>query len=355
MFLLTDYDYELPEELIAQTPLSTRDSSRLMVVNRRSQTLSHYRFQDLADFLYPGDVLVLNNTRVIPGRLFGRKASGGKIEVLILNYAEAVSRRQAGKSVECRCLIRASKGPKVGMRLNFEAELEAEVIDRSEGTYLLRFFCDNAFETILDRIGKIPLPPYIKREEAPDGSDRKTYQTVYAKHKGAIAAPTAGLHFTANLLETLRRQGVRIATITLHVGYGTFLPVRVDDIRTHRMHAETYTITPDTVDIINRAKAEGHRVIAVGTTSVRTLEYAADESGTLTSGSAACDLYIYPGYRFKVVDALITNFHLPKSTLLMLVSAFAGRETILDAYAQAIKNRYRFFSYGDAMLIHNAA
>ncbi|MFZ7125063.1 MAG: tRNA preQ1(34) S-adenosylmethionine ribosyltransferase-isomerase QueA [Desulfobacterales bacterium] len=353
MFSINDYDYPLPEHLIAQHPVAGRDRSRLLVVDRRSGRLQHRRFDALTELLSPGDVLVVNNTEVVPARLYGRKATGGRVEVLILDYTEGLKRyRTAGRFVS-PCLIRASKRPRVGSRIRFDSDFHAEVIDSCEDLHTLRFECTGDVEAAISRMGCPPLPPYIRRD--PDSPERRrdvdNYQTVYACVKGAIAAPTAGLHFTAPLLEELRAAGIEVATVTLHVGYGTFLPVRVDDIREHRMHGERFDLPPETVAAVDRARDAGRRVVAVGTTSVRTLENAVDPNGRLTAGRGENHLFIYPGYEFRAVDAMITNFHLPKSTLLMLVSAFAGMETIRSAYAEAIRNEYRFFSYGDAMLI----
>ena len=343
MYELNDYDYELPEALIAQQPAARRDQSRLLKLDRRSGVISHGTFGDVVDLLLPGDVLVRNNTQVIPGRLLGRKPTGGRVEVLVLDYAQGAQR------LEFTCLVRASKRPKPDSRLLFEEGLEARVIAVQERSCTLAFEGVADFEQTLERIGHVPLPPYIRRNDTE--SDHATYQTVYAAHKGAIAAPTAGLHFTQPLLDRLTERGVRIVDLTLHVGYGTFLPVKEDDIRRHRMHAEWFTLPLQTVDVVNRAKIQGHRIIAVGTTCVRTLEYCARPEGRLQAQTGSCDLFIYPGYAFKIVDAMITNFHLPKSTLLMLVSAFAGRERILGAYAEAVSKGYRFYSYGDAMMV----
>ncbi|MFO7860249.1 MAG: tRNA preQ1(34) S-adenosylmethionine ribosyltransferase-isomerase QueA [Desulfosalsimonas sp.] len=343
------YDYDLPEELIAQHPADIRQDSRLLVVSRADGTTAHRRFYQIADLLCAGDVLVVNNTKVIPARLFGHKASGGKIEVLLIDYA---GRKQTGTRpdrFECRCLIRASKAPPPGTRLVFDDSLHAEVISAENGTFVVEFTCSARFEEILHKIGHVPLPPYIRRTG--QKHDRHAYQTVYAAENGAVAAPTAGLHFSRGLLEKIRQNGVEIAEITLHVSYGTFMPVRVTNIREHQMHTEHYEISAPAADRINAARANGRRIVAVGTTSVRTLEYAADDFGHIQSGSGQCDLFIYPGYRFKAVDAMITNFHLPRSTLLMLVAAFAGKENIMAAYRDAISERYRFFSYGDAMFI----
>ncbi len=351
MFSINDYNYDLPTELIAQQPARQRDSALLLCLNRQSGELTHHRFNEIVSQLHRTDVLVINDTAVIPGRLTGRKNSGGRVEVLLSGYG-AGGKPENGHPV-CRCMVKASKRPAAGTWLHFAAGLKARVLDYRNGTCTLEFHGSNDFENLIDRIGQVPLPPYIKRAAGrkPPCDDRKSYQTVYARHKGAIAAPTAGLHFTRELLDRLQAAGVHIAPVTLHVGYGTFLPVRVNDIRGHKMHAESFRIPPQSAQIINAARSQGGRVVAVGTTCVRTLEYAADANGQVRAGSGSCDLFIYPGYRFKVVDALITNFHLPKSTLLMLVAAFAGRQKILEAYRRAVENRYRFYSYGDAMLI----
>jgi S-adenosylmethionine:tRNA ribosyltransferase-isomerase len=352
LYSLSDYFYELPPERIAQKPAENRENSRLLVLNREKNPLSHHHFSDIADFLHPPDLLVINDTEVIPGRLYGRKSTGGKCEFLLLNYGEKRHRTQADGSVICQCLIRASKRPGPGVKFYFDADLQAETLDFQKGVHTVRFSCPENFEKVLFRIGNMPLPPYIRRNGAEEiCDDRKVYQTVYASQKGAVAAPTAGLHFTKELLEKIRAKGVGIVRITLHVGYGTFVPVRVKDIRKHEMHSEWFSLSSETAARINEAREKGGRVVAVGTTSVRTLEYLADEKGVLSAGSGECNLFIYPGYRFRAVSAMITNFHLPESTLLMLVSAFAGREKILAAYRQAIKEKYRFYSYGDAMLI----
>jgi S-adenosylmethionine:tRNA ribosyltransferase-isomerase len=311
--------------------------------------LAHHRFYDICDLLCPSDVLVINNTAVIPARLLGQKETGGKAEVLILGYPDGDKDRIDTGEFICRCMIKTSKRPKDGATLFFDEGLKAKIVNFNDGIYRVKFLYTGRFEKLLDRIGRIPLPPYIKRTDSKD--DRTFYQTVYASKKGAVAAPTAGLHFSESLLEKLRKKGVKIVAITLHVSYGTFLPVRVSDIRDHRIHSEWYFVGKQTADVINRQKVKGNRIVAVGTTCVRTLEYASNQNGVVAHGSGTCDLFIYPGYRFNVVDAMITNFHLPKSTLLMLVSAFAGRETVLKAYEAAIRERYRFFSYGDAMLI----
>ncbi len=348
MYSIDDYDYELPEAMIAQVPAEKRDHSRLLHLNLTTGETSHHRFADIIDMLSPSDLLVVNDTKVIPARLFGKKATGGKIELLIVNYPEAASNAAEGRFA-CECLIRASKAPKPGTALDFGPDLSAVVKDFQNNKFLVEFQAKTALENILERQGEVPLPPYIRRPGRE--SDRRSYQTVYAIRKGAVAAPTAGFHFTESLLDELRQKGIEIAAITLHVSYGTFMPVREKDIRNHRMHSESYCISEDTASAVNRAKQEGRRIVAVGTTSVRTLEYASDDTGLIHPHSGSCDLFIYPGYRFKTVDAMLTNFHLPRSTLLMLVSAFAGREHIFAAYQEAIRHRYRFYSYGDAMLI----
>ncbi len=353
MFALTDYKYDLPEQLIAQVPEEKRDHSRLMVVDQETGVWQHNRFHQILDALRAGDVLVINNTRVSPVRLFGKKDTGGKVEVLVLEYTDLAKTSSGPDKQSARCLIKASKQCRSGTILNFNSGLYAEVLSLEDGIYAVTFTSPNGLETAFDQTGFMPLPPYIKRspEMTAPCDDRKAYQTVYASEKGAIAAPTAGLHFTPELLEEIAALGVTIVEITLHVGYGTFLPVRVTDIRDHRMHTEIYHIPEQSAELINQARNKGSRVIAVGTTSVRTLEYAAGEDGAIQPGSGACDLFIYPGFQFSIVDAMITNFHLPESTLLMLVSAFAGRERMLAVYREAVREKYRFFSYGDAMMI----
>jgi len=349
MFSLNDYDYDLPEERIAQTPVEGRDQSKLLFMDRTTGEIAHHKFSDIYDLLSPSDVLVINNTEVIPARLLGQKETGGKAEVLILDYpGDKKSRIDNGEYV-CRCLIKSSKRPKDGTTLIFDQKLKANVVNFKAGVYVVKFSYKGNFEQIIDRIGHVPLPPYIKRND--DKNDRTFYQTVYASQKGAVAAPTAGLHFSLSLMKKLKEKGVKVVALTLHVGYGTFLPVRVSDIRDHRIHSEWYSISKETADRINESKKKGHRIVAVGTTAVRTLEYAGKENGIVAQGEGSCDLFIYPGYKFKTVDAMLTNFHLPKSTLLMLVSAFSTRDNVLNAYKAAIEKQYRFFSYGDAMLI----
>jgi S-adenosylmethionine:tRNA ribosyltransferase-isomerase len=352
MYLLDDYHYTLPETLIAQQPAAQRENSRLLALSRHAGHISHHHFSDIGRFLAPGDVLVVNNTSVVPARLTGRKKTGGKVELLIIDYADSLEEKSPGGKRTCQCLIKAAKRPQPGTRIDFDENLAAEVMTFEEGIFTVSFSYDGEFEPLLYRIGKMPLPHYIKRAQPVAGvDDALCYQTVYASEKGAAAAPTAGLHFSETLLKKLKGQHVKIVPITLHVGYGTFVPVRVKDIRDHRMHAETYIISPENAQIINETKAEGRRIVAVGTTSVRTLEYAADSEGRIRPGRGRSDLFIYPGYRFTVVDAMITNFHLPQSTLLMLVSAFAGRKNVLAAYNEAVREAYRFFSYGDAMFV----
>ena len=336
-----DFYYDLPQELIAQDPLEDRSSSRLMVLDRKSGEVSHHVFREIGDFLNPGDCLVLNNTKVIPARLYGKRSeTGAAVEILLLRRME---------NDVWEALVRPGRKLRTGARVTFgDGILEAEIVDVVEdGNRLVHFQYEGIFEEILDRLGQMPLPPYITHEL----KDKNRYQTVYAKYDGSAAAPTAGLHFTPQLLEDLRSKGVDIAEVTLHVGLGTFRPVKVEDVTQHHMHSEFYRIDEKTADQINRAKKNGGRIICVGTTSCRTLETAADENGILHAGSGWTDIFIYPGYRFKILDALITNFHLPESTLLMLVSALAGKENIMAAYAQAVKERYRFFSFGDAMFI----
>ncbi len=336
-----DFDYELPEELIAQDPLEHRDESRLMMLNKTTGEIEHHIFRDIVDRLEPGDCLVINNTKVIPARLYGvREETGAKIEVLLL---------KRGEDDTWETLVKPGKKCRIGTRISFgEGLLTGEVVGVvEEGNRLIKFTYDGIFEEILDRLGQMPLPPYITHEL----KDRNRYQTVYARHEGSAAAPTAGLHFTKELLEEIRAKGVDIAEVTLHVGLGTFRPVKVETIEEHHMHSEFYMISAEAAEKINRAKDEGHRVICVGTTSCRTIESAADENGRLKECSGWTEIFIYPGYRFKILDCLITNFHLPQSTLVMLVSALAGKEHVMAAYEEAVKERYRFFSFGDAMFI----
>lgn len=352
MFSITDYNYDLPKELIAQKPIEKRDQSKLIFLDRKTGALSHHKFYEICDFLSPSDILVVNNTEVVPGRLIGKKDTGGKAEVLILNYTKGNNKRKDDNTFIYECLIKTSKRARQGTTIFFDQGLKAEVINSRNGIYSAKFTCKGDFEECLYQIGKVPLPPYIRRNKYDIAcDDKQSYQTVYASQKGAIAAPTAGFHFTEELIEKLKLKNIKIVEITLHVGYGTFLPVRVSDIRDHMIHSEWCTIPEKSAETINNAKANGSRIIAVGTTCVRSLEYLSDTNGNILNKSGNCDLFIYPGYKFKVIDAMVTNFHLPKSTLLMLVSAFAGRKNILNAYREAIKEKYRFFSYGDAMFI----
>lgn len=338
---LHDFYYELPEELIAQDPLEDRSSSRLMVLDRESKKIEHKVFKDITGLLRPGDCLVLNNTKVIPARLFGTKEGmTSEVEVLLLKRTE--------KDI-WECLVRPGKKCRPGALLSFgDGLLKGEILDiGDDGNRHIKFTYEGIFEEILDKLGQMPLPPYIKHKL----KDKNRYQTVYAKYDGSAAAPTAGLHFTPELLKEIEEKGVNLAYVTLHVGLGTFRPVKVENILDHHMHSEFFQITKEAADTINETKRRGGRVICVGTTSCRTIESAADESGRLSESSGWTDIFIYPGYKFKVLDALITNFHLPESTLLMLVSALAGREFILDAYKCAVEEKYRFFSFGDAMFI----
>ncbi len=338
---LSDFYYELPKELIAQDPLKRRDNSRLMVLDKKTGQIKHQHFYDVINYLQSGDVLVANNTKVIPARLIGQKAdTNASIEVLLL-------KRREEKVWEC--LVKPGKKARVGANIIFgDGMLSGEVIDIvEEGNRLIRFSYEGVFEEILDALGQMPLPPYITHKLA----DKNRYQTVYAKYDGSAAAPTAGLHFTEELLAQIEAKGVHIAYVTLHVGLGTFRPVKEENILDHHMHSEFYMIDGSAAAVINAAKANGGRVISVGTTSTRTLETAAEPDGTIKPCSGWTDIFIYPGYTFKIVDGLITNFHLPESTLLMLVSAFSSREMILDAYREAVCEQYRFFSFGDAMFI----
>ncbi len=338
---LSDFNYDLPEELIAQDPLERRSSSRLMVINKETGEVDHKHFSDIINYLNSGDCLVINDTKVIPARLIGSKeGTGASIELLLL-------KRKEEKVWET--LVKPGKKAKVGTRISFgDGLLVAEVIDIvEEGNRLVRFEYEGIFEEILDELGQMPLPPYITHELA----DKNRYQTVYAKHEGSAAAPTAGLHFTKELLEDIEKKGVKIAHVTLHVGLGTFRPVKVENVLEHHMHSEFYMISEEDADIINEAKKNGGRIISVGTTSTRTLETAADDNGYIKASSGWTEIFIYPGYKFKIVDKLITNFHLPESTLLMLVSALANRETILNVYNIAVEEKYRFFSFGDAMFL----
>lgn len=337
---VSDFYYDLPEELIAQTPIEKRDESRLMVLNRDKQTIEHKTFKDIIDYLEPGDCLVRNNTKVIPARLYGKKATGAKIEFLLLNRIE-------GDIWEC--IVRPGHKLKPGTEVEFgEGILKGTVLDiMPGGTRKVEFKYEGIFNEILDQIGLMPLPPYIHESL----KDKDRYQTVYAKYDGSAAAPTAGLHFTPELFEKIRAKGIEVANVTLHVGIGTFRPVKVENVEEHHMHSEHFYIKQEDVDKINTAKKNGKRVIAIGTTSCRVLETIADENGMVKATEGDTQIFIYPGYKYKCLDGLVTNFHLPESTLIMLVSALAGRDYIMKAYNEAVKERYRFFSFGDAMLI----
>ena len=337
----SDFYYDLPEELIAQDPLEDRSSSRLLVLDKKTGKTEHHVFREITDYLNPGDCLVLNDTKVIPARLIGvKEETGAKIEVLLL---------KRGADDVWETLVKPGKKCKIGTKIVFgEGILTGEVVDIvEEGNRLIQFHYEGIFEEILDQLGEMPLPPYITHKL----KDKNRYQTVYAKNEGSAAAPTAGLHFTPELLEKVKEMGVNIAHVTLHVGLGTFRPVKVDDVEKHHMHSEFYIVDEDQAKLINDTKKNGGRIISVGTTSCRTLESAAGEDGIVKAGSGWTEIFIYPGYKFKAIDGLITNFHLPESTLLMLVSALAGKEHIMAAYEEAVKERYRFFSFGDAMMI----
>ncbi|MCI7095988.1 MAG: tRNA preQ1(34) S-adenosylmethionine ribosyltransferase-isomerase QueA [Clostridiales bacterium] len=335
-----DFWYDLPEELIAQTPLEQRDASRLMVMDRRTGAVTHRHFYDLIDYLKPGDCLVMNDSRVLPARLLGHRPTGGAVEVLLL-------RDLGNKHWECLC--KPGRKMQAGSEVIFgNGELTATVREvREDGNRIVEFHYEGIFLEVLERLGRMPLPPYIKAEL----EDQERYQTVYSREVGSAAAPTAGLHFTKELLEKIREKGVKEAFVTLHVGLGTFRPVKAEEVTDHHMHAELCMMNAETAELLNRTKAEGGRIICVGTTSCRTLESLVNENGTFQAASKWTDIFIYPGYTFKAMDGLITNFHLPESTLVMLVSAFAGREHVLAAYEEAVRQRYRFFSFGDAMCI----
>lgn len=338
---VSEFDFYLPEELIAQHPKEKRDESKLMVVDKKTGEIEHKIFKNIIDYINPGDCLVLNNTRVLPARLIGEKENtGGKMEFLLLKRLEDNS---------WETLVKPGKRAKVGSRFVFGGgELKAEVKEiGEEGSRIVKFEYEGIFEEVLDRLGQMPLPPYITEQL----EDRERYQTVYSKELGSAAAPTAGLHFTEGLMSKLKEKGVNICFVTLHVGLGTFRPVKVEDIEEHHMHSEYYTMSKETADIINETKKRGGKIIAVGTTSCRTLETIGDNSGKVSEESGWTDIFMYPGYKFKVVDTIITNFHLPQSTLLMLVSAFSSKDIIMKAYDIAVKERYRFFSFGDAMII----
>jgi len=349
-YSLEDYDYPLPESLIAQKPCSRRESSRLLVLDRAGKRVQHRRFDDLARFLDPRDVLVVNDTRVVPARLHGTKETGGHVEMLVL---EPFKKPESEARDGYRCLIKSSKHPKEGSVILLGNGARLTVLSPvRDGMARIAFPDTVPLSDLLEEVGEVPLPPYIRRDRPGDfPEDVADYQTVYAQRPGAVAAPTAGLHFSLPLLGELDRLGVTRVPVTLHVGYGTFSPIRVEDIRLHRMHAEFAEIPPGSAEIIERARREGRRIVGVGTTVVRILEWVCHRFGAVLPFSGYCDHYIIPGYRFHVIDAMVTNFHLPKSTLLLLVSAFAGRDRILEAYREAVRASYRFFSYGDAMLI----
>ena len=337
---VSDFDYDLPEELIAQTPIEKRDESRLMVLDREKQTIEHRKFKNIIEYLKPGDVLVRNNTKVIPARIYGKKETGANVEFLLLHSIEEDI---------WECIVRPGNKLHIGTKVIFgDGLLKAEILDIMEGgTRKVKFYYNGIFNEILDKIGLMPLPPYIHEEL----KEKDRYQTVYAKYEGSAAAPTAGLHFTEELFEDLRKKGIEVANVTLHVGIGTFRPVKEETVEEHKMHTEHFYIKKEDVEKINNAKKEGRRVIAVGTTSCRVLESIADENGFVKETEEDTGIFIYPGYKFKCIDGLITNFHLPQSTLLMLVSALAGKEYIMKAYKEAVKEKYRFFSFGDAMFI----
>jgi len=333
-----DFDYNLPKEMIAQYPIEPRDHSRLLVLDRKSGVIEHRYFYDLPDYLQSGDLLVFNDTRVIPARLIGKKETGAHVEVLLLIR---------NNITDWQVLVRPGKKLQVGTKIIFSAELSCEIMEHTDfGGRVVRFKYEGVFEEILDRLGEVPLPPYITTEL----KDKERYQTVYNRERGSAAAPTAGLHFTNDLLEKIKNMGCEEIFVTLHVGIGTFRPVSVDNIEDHNMHSEFYTVSEDAAKAINKAKSEGRRIIAIGTTAVRTLE-SAGASGVVKAGGAWTNIFIYPGYKYKFVDGLVTNFHLPQSTLIMLVSAFSTREIILKTYAEAVQNKYRFFSFGDAMFL----
>lgn len=340
--LVRDFSFVLPDELIARYPVQERDSSRLLILDRQKHSRTEVLFNRIGEWLQPGDLLVLNNTRVIPARLFGQKETGGRVEIFLVEPG-------SGHNV-WRCLLRSSKPCRLGQTIRLPASVTAQVRERSgDQDWLIQFQGADDFDGWLQQIGQMPIPPYLNRES--EALDRERYQTVYAAEPGAVAAPTAGLHFTPDLLNRLQEQGIRLAQVTLHVGLGTFQPVRVERVQDHQIHRERYQIPSATAQAIAETKERGGRVVAIGTTACRTLEYAAAVDGQVRAGKGEADIFIYPGYRFKVVDALLTNFHLPESTLLMLVSAFGGKDFILDTYAEAVRNRFRFYSYGDAMLI----
>ncbi len=353
-FSLQAYNYTLPAENIAQHPADARENSRLLILNRSSKEQRHGHFHEIIDLLNPGDLLVVNNTRVFPARLHGRKESGGKVEVFLLSYPVDMTCSGGKKTAEATTLIKSSKRPKPGSLLLLGPDLEARILELLEDGKViieLSYAADKELSNILEQVGQVPLPPYISRDKGCTEEDRERYQTVYARNSGAVAAPTAGLHFSEELLEAICNKGITVTQITLHVGHGTFAPVRCENIREHQIHQEYISISQESADTINRVRKNGGKIWAVGTTTVRTLEFMADTEGVVQAGEDWCGLYILPGYEFKVVDNLITNFHLPESSLLFLVSALCGRELLMEVYQNAISEGYRFYSYGDAMAV----
>lgn len=351
---LEEFDYELPAGLIAQYPLEKRDESRLLVVNRQDGKIEHRVFTDVLDYMEEGDVLVINDTRVIPARLFGKKETGGKVEILLLRQLRPSKPPGGGEFKVWECLIKSSKRPKKGSRIYFDECLEGEVTEKvSNGKGVIRFHSNGDFEEVLDNVGAMPLPPYIRRNGEPGDRqrDRERYQTVFARNKGAVAAHTAGFHFTEELISKIERKGVKIAQITVHIGLGTFMPIRTKDVEDHDLEAEYFEIKPEVASLINEASIRGNRIITVGTSTTRALEFAVGGGNTVKPVCGYTTLFIYPGYQFKIVDVLITNLHLPESTPLLLVSAFAGKALIRDAYEKTVKAKYRFLSYGDGMMV----
>ncbi len=346
-FSLSAYSYDLPQELIAQHPVSKRDESRLMVLDAARAEVAHMQFSDFPELLRPGDCVVMNNSRVFPSRLHGRRKTGGKVEIFLLHYPV----RTGDECWRAKALTRSSKPLRQGEVISMADELQLEMVERLDnGSAEVKLYTSGDVESALQKYGQMPLPPYIRREEN-DPDDISRYQTIYASRTGSVAAPTAGLHFTDGVITRLKERGIKIAHVTLHVGYGTFAPVRASDIREHKIHSEYVVVPEETCSMVNNARKQGGRIVAVGTTSVRSLEWAVSSEGKLIPREGECSLYIMPGFEFRIVDCMLTNFHLPGSSLLILVSAFAGREQILDAYRQAIRERYRFYSYGDAMFI----
>lgn len=351
LMLKQEFQFDLPEHLIAYTPCEKRTDSRLLVINPDKQSINHHHFYELTDFVQPNDCLIFNNTKVIPARLFGMRESGGKVEVLIERVI-GLARESANKTQKQTCLaqVRASNSPKAGVKIKIADDFWLEVTGRQDSFYVLENKSEDDLMMLIEKYGDMPLPPYIQRKA--EDIDKERYQTVYAKERGAVAAPTAGLHFDEALLKKIKDKGIQHDFVTLHVGAGTFLPLRVDNINDHKMHSEWFSVSESVVELVNRTKKNGGRVIAVGTTSVRCLE-SASKDGTINVAQGETDIFIYPGYQFQSVDGLITNFHLSESTLMMLVSAFAGKEFIKTAYQEAIQNEYRFFSYGDSMFMEN--